>query len=110
MGYFDVDKLDENYFSNLWKTWMPFAVFFESGIATHQAPAGTEPNLGKRASGGCVRMHPNYAPVIFNTVKSAGMGLIPVIKRDGTLKTTAQGDVVRTQGYKTLVIVQNVVK
>lgn len=110
VGYFDVDKLDENYFSNLWKTWMPFAVFFESGIATHQAPAGTEPNLGKRASGGCVRMHPNYAPIIFNTVKNGGMGLIPVVKRDGTLKTTAQGDVVRTQGYKTLVIVQNVVK
>jgi hypothetical protein len=110
VGYFDVDKLDENYFSNLWKTWMPFAVFFESGIATHQAPAGTEPNLGKRASGGCVRMHPNYAALLFSKVKSAGTGLIPVVKRDGTLKTTAQGDVVRTQGYKTLVIVQNVVK
>jgi hypothetical protein len=110
VGYFDVDTLDEKYFSNLWQTWMPYAVFFDGGIATHQAPAGTEPNLGKRASGGCVRMHPNYAPIIFSAVKNAGMGLIPVVLRDGTLKKTAQGDVVRTQGYKTLVIVQNQIK
>jgi L,D-transpeptidase catalytic domain len=110
VGYFDVDTLDEKYFSNLWQTWMPYAVFFESGIATHQAPAGTEPNLGKRASGGCIRMHPNYAPIIFSAVKNAGTGLIPVVLRDGTLKKTAHGDVVRTQGYKTLVIVQNQIK
>jgi len=110
VGYFDVDKLDEHYFSNLWKTWMPYAVFFEAGIATHQAPAGTEAKLGKRASGGCIRLHPNYASVIYNDVQKAGMGLIPVIKRDGTLKLTAQGDVVREQGYRTLVIVQNVVR
>lgn len=110
VGYFDVDKLDQNYFSNLWKTWMPYAVFFESGIATHQAPAGTEPNLGKRASGGCVRSHPSQAPIVFATVKNAGMGLVPVINRDGSLKKTKQGDVVRTQGFKTFVIVQNVIK
>jgi L,D-transpeptidase catalytic domain len=106
-GYFDVD---EKYFSNLWQTWMPYSVFFESGIATHQAPAGTEGKLGQRASGGCVRMHPNYAPIIFKTVESAGIGLIPKVNRDGSLAKTAKGDVIRGQGYKTLVIVQNIVK
>lgn len=110
VGYFDVDTLDERYFSNLWQTWMPYAVFFESGIATHQAPAGTEPNLGQRASGGCIRMHPNMAPVIFMAVKNAGTGLIPVIQRDGTMKKTLRGDAVRTQGYKSLVILQNIIK
>lgn len=110
VGYFDVDQLVENYFSNLWKTWMPYAVFFEAGIATHQAPAGTEGNLGQRASGGCVRMHPNFASVVYNDVKKAGMGLVPKISRDGSLKRTAQGDVVREQGYKTLVIVHNVTR
>lgn len=109
-GYFDVDKLDEKYFSNLWQTWMPYSVFFESGIATHQAPAGTEGKLGQRASGGCVRLHPNYAPVVFNTVQSAGKGLVPKVNRDGTLAKTSQGDAVRWQGYRTLVIVQNIVK
>ncbi len=108
-GYFDIDKLVENHFSNLWKTWMPYSVFFEGGIATHQAPAGTESKLGSRASGGCVRSHPNTAPVVFKKIQTAGMGLVPKINRDGTVQKTKQGDIVRWQGYKTLVIVQNVV-
>lgn len=107
VGYFDVDKLDERYFSNLWQTWMPWAVFFESGIATHQAPAGTEGKLGERASGGCIRMHPDKAPIIFKAVQAAGQGLVPVIRRDGELAKTAAGDTIRKIGYKTLYIVQN---
>lgn len=106
-GYFDVDTLEENYFSNLWQTWMPYAVFFESGIATHQAPAGTEGKLGKRASGGCVRMHPNMAPVLFSYVQKAGKGLVPKVNRDGSVAQTKQGDTVRWQAFRTLVIVQN---
>jgi len=109
-GYFDVDKLDEKYFSNLWQTWMPYSVFFESGIATHQAPAGTEGKLGQRASGGCIRLHPNMAPLVFKTVESAGKGLIPKVNRDGSVAKTAKGDIIRVQGYKTLVIVQNILK
>ncbi len=108
VGYFDVDQLVENYFSNLWKTWMPYAVFFENGIATHQAPAGTEGKLGQRASGGCVRLHPNIAPVIFKKVQDAGQGLVPVVARNGELKKTPAGDTIRRIGYKTLVIVLNV--
>ena len=110
IGHFDVEKLDENYFSNLGKTWMPYSVFFEPGIATHQAPAGTEGNLGNRASGGCIRMHPNMASVLFSYVQKAGMGLVPKVNRDGSVAKTKQGDTVRWQGYKTLYIVQNVVK
>lgn len=108
-GYFDVDTLEENYFSNLWQTWMPYAIFFESGIATHQAPAGTEGKLGKRASGGCVRMHPNMAPVLFDYVQKAGKGLVPKVNRDGSLAKTKHGDTIREQGFRTLVIVQNIV-
>lgn len=108
VGYFDVDQLVENYFSNLWKTWMPYAVFFESGIATHQAPAGTEGKLGQRASGGCVRLHPNIAPIIYKKVQDAGQGLVPVVARNGELKKTPAGDTIRRIGYKTLVIVQNI--
>lgn len=107
VGYFDTDKLDERYFSNLWQTWMPFAVFFEAGIATHQAPAGTEGKLGQRASGGCVRMHPDKAPIIFKAVQAAGKGLVPVLNRDGSLAKTPAGDVIRKISYKTLYIVEN---
>lgn len=107
VGYFDVDQLVENYFSNLWQTWMPFAVFFESGIATHQAPAGTESKLGGRASGGCVRLHPNIAPIVFQAVQQAGKGLIPIFARNGQLQKSKNGDVIRRIGFKTLVIVKN---
>lgn len=110
VGYFPVNELVENYFSNLWQTWMPYAVFFESGIATHQAPAGTESRIGERASGGCVRSHPSMAPKIFAMVQNAGKGLVPKVGRGGQVLKTAQGDIIRWQGYKTLVIVQNVVK
>lgn len=110
VGYFTVNELVENYFSNLWQTWMPYAVFFEDGIATHQAPAGTESKLGERASGGCVRSHPSIAPVVYAMVKNAGKGLVPKFKRAGDVAKTAQGDVIRWQGYRSLVIVQNVVK
>ena len=110
VGYFDTDKLDEKYFSNLWQTWMPFSVFFESGIATHQAPAGTENRLGQRASGGCVRMHPDKAPLLYKAVQAAGQGLVPLFNRDGSISKTAAGDVIRKISYKTLYIVQNVVK
>lgn len=109
VGYFDVDILEPQYFSNLWQTWMPWAVFFESGIATHQAPAGTEGKLGERASGGCVRMHPDKAPIIFKAVQQAGQGLVPVVHRDGTVAVTAAGDTIRKLSYKTLYIVQNVI-
>ena len=107
VGYFDTDKLDQRYYSNLWQTWMPYAVFFESGIATHQAPAGTEGKLGERASGGCVRMHPDKAPLIFKAVEKAGKGLVPSLKRDGSLAKTSAGDVIRKINYKTLYIVEN---
>lgn len=110
VGYFDVTELVENYFSRLWETWMPYAVFFENGIATHQAPAGTEGKLGQRASGGCIRSHPSVAPVIYNLVQSAGIGLVPKILRSGEVAKTVQGDIIRVQGYKTLVIVHDVVK
>lgn len=109
-GYFDIDELVENYFSKLWETWMPYAVFFESGIATHQAPGGTESNLGSRASGGCVRMHPSMAPVVYTMVKNGGKGLVPKFSRAGEVLKTAQGDVIRWQGYKSLVIVHNTIK
>lgn len=109
-GYFDVDNLVENYFSNLWQTWMPYAVFFTDGIALHQAPAGTEAKLGKRASGGCIRLHPSIAPVIYKYVQNANKGLVPKFDRSGEVKKTSQGDIIRWQAYKTLVIVHNVIR
>ncbi len=110
VGHFHVDELVENYLSKLWETWMPYSVFFESGIAFHQAPAGSEAKIGQRASGGCVRLHPSIAPKIYFMVEKAGKGLVPKMGRNGEPLKTSRGDIIRWQGYKTLVIVHNVIE
>ena len=50
---------------------MPWAVFFHGGYAVH----GTTDirNLGRPASHGCVRLHPDNAKTFFSLVKQAGM-------------------------------------
>lgn len=49
---------------------MPYSVFFKGGYAIH----GTEyvKSLGRPASHGCVRLHPDNARTLFNLVQSAG--------------------------------------
>ena len=51
---------------------MPHAIFFHHGFAIH----GTNyvSRLGRRASHGCVRLHPSNAATLFALVKSRGMG------------------------------------
>jgi lipoprotein-anchoring transpeptidase ErfK/SrfK len=50
---------------------MPYAVFFHKGYAIH----GTNHirRLGRRASHGCVRLHPANAAVLFALVRQEGM-------------------------------------
>lgn len=49
---------------------MPFAIFFHGGYAIH----GTTDlkNLGRIASHGCVRLHPDNAAALFSLVKEIG--------------------------------------
>ncbi len=59
---------------------MPWSVFFHGGYAVH----GTTDirRLGKPASHGCVRLHPDNAKTFFSLVKEAGLEatLITVVK------------------------------
>ncbi|MGZ3724111.1 MAG: L,D-transpeptidase, partial [Bdellovibrionales bacterium] len=71
-GYFAAQKLDIDHVSNTWAdAYMPWAVFFNGGIATHRSPhedlsqGVIDPNIGHRASGGCVRLHEQDAKDIF---------------------------------------------
>ena len=50
---------------------MPHSIFFHHGFAIH----GTNyvSRLGRRASHGCVRLHPSNAATLFELVKSRGM-------------------------------------
>ncbi|MCR4282553.1 MAG: L,D-transpeptidase [Bauldia sp.] len=59
---------------------MPWSVFFHQGWAIH----GTTDikRLGKPASHGCVRLHPDNAKIFFQLVKEAGLDrtLISVVR------------------------------
>lgn len=56
---------------------MPYAIFFNGHYAIH----GTDQikKLGRPASAGCVRLHPDHARVLFDMVKHEGKSNLKVI-------------------------------
>ncbi len=56
---------------------MPYAIFFHGNYAIH----GTDQikQLGVPASHGCVRLHPDFARILFRMVQSEGMGNTRVV-------------------------------
>jgi lipoprotein-anchoring transpeptidase ErfK/SrfK len=50
---------------------MPHSIFFHHGFAIHGT--GYVSRLGRPASHGCVRLHPNNAATLFALVKEHGM-------------------------------------
>jgi lipoprotein-anchoring transpeptidase ErfK/SrfK len=56
---------------------MPFAIFYSGHYAIH----GTDQisRLGRPASAGCVRLHPDHARVLFDMVREEGMDQTRVI-------------------------------
>jgi hypothetical protein len=58
---------------------MPYSVFFSGGFAIHGTNAIRR--LGKPASHGCVRVHPNNARKLYNLVKKYGKDNINIMLR-----------------------------
>jgi lipoprotein-anchoring transpeptidase ErfK/SrfK len=56
---------------------MPHSIFFYKGYAIH----GTQyvSRLGRRASHGCVRLHPTNAATLFALVQRQGMGRTRIV-------------------------------
>lgn len=56
---------------------MPYAIFYDGHYAIH----GTNQisRLGRRASKGCVRLHPDHAAVLFSLVQKQGSGKTTII-------------------------------
>lgn len=50
---------------------MPFSIFYDGNYAIH----GTDQirRLGKPASNGCIRLHPDHAKILFDMVRWEGM-------------------------------------
>ncbi len=55
---------------------MPYAVFLYNGFAIHGTPPGNWKNLGKKASHGCVRSHPDNALTFNLLVRQYGVNAV----------------------------------
>jgi hypothetical protein len=53
---------------------MPYAVFIRGGYAIHGTPAGNWSKLGKPASHGCIRLHPEHAKAFNRLARANGSG------------------------------------
>ncbi|MEK6554767.1 MAG: L,D-transpeptidase, partial [Bdellovibrionota bacterium] len=77
------------------KTWtgasMPFAQFFNGGIAMHATTPDHYHELGRRASGGCVRLHPTNAKLMWELVGKIGVEETLVTVYDGTYQQHPYG-------------------
>ncbi len=72
IGNYRAQRLAEMWFSRKYdNSPMPHSIFFKGGYAIH----GTNhlKALGKPASHGCVRLHPDNATTLFSLVKDNGM-------------------------------------
>jgi lipoprotein-anchoring transpeptidase ErfK/SrfK len=70
-GNFRPTRLERVWFSRKYdNSPMPNSVFFKGGYAIH----GTQyvKSLGRPASHGCVRLHPDNARTLYNLVQSTG--------------------------------------
>ena len=72
-------------------TYMENVTFFNGGIGLHKAIPGTEPVLGSKASGGCVRLPAALAEFLYLNFQQAKGSPVPVVNIDGTVKTDASG-------------------
>jgi lipoprotein-anchoring transpeptidase ErfK/SrfK len=52
---------------------MPYVVFIKGGYAIHGTTKGNIPKLGKKASHGCVRLHPDNAKIFNEIVRAVGI-------------------------------------
>lgn len=108
VGYYTPFHLNPLHKSKLWRTDMPWSIFFDGGIAIHQAPPDTEYALGSRASGGCVRVSRSVASGIYNLVLGTQNSWIPEFTRDGKfVLDSTTGQPKRKRGYSTLIIVED---
>ncbi|CAE80781.1 L,D-transpeptidase [Bdellovibrio bacteriovorus] len=105
-GWFYPYSIVRNHYSQTWQTNMEFSVFFNGGIALHAANSAHNYQLGRRASGGCVRLHRDNAKYIYERIVQEGKGLVPVIRPNGSVARDWRGNVIRAVKYRTLIVVE----
>ena len=83
-GAYRPERLERKWYSRKYD-WspMPHAIFFHHGYAIH----GTNyiSRLGRRASHGCVRLHPQHAAILFDLVQSRGKSSTRIVVSDSSM-------------------------
>lgn len=121
VGVFKLDpqRMREMYYSVQWDgVAMPYAMFIDfdygsrkSGIAIHGTRGRTEDYLGRRASGGCIRLSVNNARVLYYLIRTNYAGMVPEFAFDrerGHTSKTGELLPVMKPGYRVLLIVDYV--
>jgi len=119
----DPERMYKRYTSHEWQHKMPFAMFFnwehdgyQTGLAIHSAVGDDIQMLGKRASAGCVRLHPQNAELLFRLIKNNYHGLTPrfaydqrtaTMSNEGLLMHDKAGNLQYADGYRVLVLIEN---
>jgi hypothetical protein len=125
VGLFELDpaRFETMHYSHTWHgAPMAWAMFLnytlrgrQVGIALHSAGPHIA-DLGHRASGGCVRLPPEQADILFHRFQAEERGMVPVWAFDETRRTTSNmGEMVRgpsgeplmTEGYKVLLLIED---
>jgi hypothetical protein len=100
LGVFRISSRDINHVSQTWEgASMPFAQFFYYGIAIHATTPEHFHDLGRRASGGCVRLYPRDAKIMWKLVGDTGVEETEIIVYDGTLTPHPLGRVHEAPRY-----------
>jgi hypothetical protein len=116
----DPNRMYVNYKSKTWLANMPWAMFLDAksgsaaGIAIHAAGRSKVSQLGRRASGGCIRLSPANARTLFNLVRNNYAGVVPVFAESGGVISTVGrpardefGALVLTTGYRVLLHIED---
>lgn len=78
-GVFAIDSMEVMHYSSKYNNApMPWTMFFNGGIAIHAATPSEFKALGRKASHGCVRVHPANAKLLFDFVKNEGRGNVVI--------------------------------
>lgn len=108
LGYYTVDVLQEDAYSNSWDGPMAFSVFYDfPRYAIHATEWFNYFRLGRRASGGCTRLHRDNAVQLFHEVSMLGKGWTYRVNRyTGRPATSASGTPVVQWSYRALIVIQ----
>jgi len=106
-GYFPVEELREDYYSNSWDGPMVFSVFYDyPRYAIHATEYYNYFKLGRRASGGCTRLKMEQALQLYDEIKDMGKGWVAKVNRHtGAMLKSSDGTPIMQWSYKALVVI-----